>query len=156
MAKDEEKNNEEMLKAIEAVNKRAGFDVPTAFAALNTMKVYVESKINNFPLFERQVDMGTISNVFVSATGGRFDGTTLAMLVETCVCYGYWLKSTGLSMLRTGFVRDGIRDFVDSDSKMLVEEKVKRKEAIERGFAAIDAARTKTEAGIKLHKAVKK
>ena len=157
MAKEEvnaTKSPADIQEAIKKVNEAAGYDVPLAFAALNAA-VINEQTTFDFGLFAGRADIATMADIVVRGRGNKIDSNTLAMLMETAMAYGWHWATESESMLRSDKVQKEIAEFVDTNQKLTVAEKVERKDGLERGFAAIRKAVEKTESRMKLQKAIK-
>ena len=157
MAKEEvnaTKSPADIQEAIKKVNEAAGYDVPLAFAALNAA-VINEQTTFDFGLFAGRADIATMADIVVRGRGNKIDSNTLAMLMETAMAYGWHWATESESMLRSDKVQKEIAEFVDTNQKLTVAEKVERKDGLERGFAAIRKAVEKTEGRMKLQKAIK-
>ena len=82
------KKMEAAKAALEKANKEAGYDVPLAFAALNTVIINAQMRMD-FPRFERETAAATIADVVVRAYGGKLDVNAIGTIVEAGIAYGW-------------------------------------------------------------------
>lgn len=134
---------------IEEVNKGARYDVARAFGALNAALVSEEATMD-FEMFKCRVDMATMADVVVFGCGGRINSNTVAMLMNVALAYGWHWATEGESLVRGKKVRENIEEFLNSNSSLTVNERLKRKRAMEQGFEALAMAVEKIEAKMKI------
>ena len=140
VAKDELKEKDAAMRAaVEKANKEAGYDIAMAFAALNAVTIHGQSK-EKMPLFASQCDLTAAVDVMMRGFGGNLGDNWLTALLNFAVAYGYYYAETGESLVRSEEVRDSLLSFVDNNPKLLVDERVKRKDAVVRGWDALGKA----------------
>ena len=140
MAKDEMKVKEAEVKAaIEKANKEAGYDIAMAFAALNAVTIQGQTE-EDMPLFLSQCDLTAAVDVMMRGFGGKLGDNWLTGLMNFAVAYGYHYAKTGESLVRSEDVRDELVAYIDGNEKMLIEEKARRKDAVLKGWKALQEA----------------
>ena len=149
------KKMEAAKAALEKANKEAGYDVPLAFAALNTVIINAQMRMD-FPRFERETAAATIADVVVRAYGGKLDVNAIGTIVEAGIAYGWHRAMFGENPFSSGRVLDQLIEFINKNEKMTIEEKMTKKEGMNQGYIALQNAVKKTESVAKLHRAIKK
>lgn len=140
--------------AIEKMNKEAGYDVPLAYATLIAIGLNVQ-KNEKMQIPETQADLSAMADIALRYNGG-LNNQTLSNLISLAVAYGWHYATKGESMLRSNGIRKDLENFIDSDSKLLVERKVERKKALALGCKAINDAYMRIMERISLKKNEKK
>jgi len=142
-------------EAVEAMNKKVGYDVPLCYATLNTIVINEETDMN-IPLIEKRTAMAVIAEVIVNSHGGRLTLDVVADIMQAAIAYGWHWAIEGRSLLRSESVQTEIMDYLrDRADKMPLTEYTKRKEGLERGFAELAKVVEKVEKGMKLQAAMK-
>ena len=142
--------------AVERANKEAGYDVPLAWAALNAEVIDKQKEMAVMPMFETRVDVTAVTDIAVRANGGRMDENVLSFLMNFAMAYGWHWARQGESLVRSEAIKKELLAFIDGNERMLVEEKVKRKEAIGKGIEAIAGAMERASARLKIKVAMKR
>lgn len=157
MAKEETKGQQAAMQAaVEKANAEAGYDIPVAFAALNSIIINEQTDMGGVPLFESQVDMTAAADIILRATGGTLTADGLSVLLNFGVAYGWHRCSQDESLLRSESVWQELAEYIDKDQRLLVAVKADRKKGLEQGREALAAAVKKSEERMKVRKAVGK
>lgn len=144
-----------MAAALEKANKEAGYDIPLAFAALNTVIINEQVRCE-IPMFERQVDASAVADVVLRANDNKLDVKAIGMLIEFGMVYGWHRALHGESILKSGDVLNQLMEFIDKSDKLTIEEKVQRKKGINLGYIALQNAVKKVEGVAKLQRELKR
>ena len=143
-------------EAVEAMNKKVGYDVPLCYATLNTIVINEETDMGEIPLIEKRTAMAVIAEVIANTHGGRLTLDAVADIMQACIAYGWHWAREDESMLRSESVRKEIMDYLrDRADKMPLTEYTKRKEGLERGFEELRKVVEKVEHGIRLQRQMK-
>jgi len=138
-------------EAVEAMNKKVGYDVPLCYATLNTIVINEETDMGEIPLIEKRTAMAVIAEVIANTHGGRLTLDAVADIMQACIAYGWHWAREGESLLRSESVRTEIMDYLrDRMPQMPLGEYTRRKEGLERGFAELRKVVEKVEHGIRL------
>ena len=129
----------EVKAAIEKANKEAGYDIAMAFAALNAVTIQGQTE-EDMPLFLSQCDLTAAVDVMMRGFGGKLGDNWLTGLMNFAVAYGWHYAKTGESLVRSEDVRDKLVAYIDGNEKMLIEEKARRKDAVLKGWKALQEA----------------
>ena len=129
----------EVKAAIEKANKEAGYDIVMAFAALNAVTIQGQTE-EDMPLFLSQCDLTAAVDVMMRGFGGKLGDNWLTGLMNFAVAYGWHYAKTGESLVRSEDVRDELVAYIDGNEKMLIEEKARRKDAVLKGWKALQEA----------------
>lgn len=142
-------------EAVEAMNKKVGYDVPLCYATLNTIVINEETDMN-IPLIEKRTAMAVIAEVIANSHGGRLTLDVVADIMQAAIAYGWHWAIEGRSLLRSESVQTEIMDYLrDRMPQMPLTEYTKRKDGLERGFAELRKVVEKVEKGMKLQAAMK-
>jgi hypothetical protein len=143
-------------EAVEAMNKKVGYDVPLCYATLNTIVVNEETDMGEIPLIEKRTAMAVIAEVIANTHGGRLTLDAVADIMQACIAYGWHWAREGESMLRSESVRTEIMDYLrDRMPQMPLDEYTRRKEGLERGFEELRKVVEKVEKGMRLQAQMK-
>lgn len=143
-------------EAVEAMNKKVGYNIPLCFATLNTIVINEEKDMGEIPLIEKQTAMAVIAEVIANTRGGRLTLDAVADIMQACIAYGWHWAREGESLLRSESVQTEIMDYLrDRMPQMPLTEYTKRKEGLERGFAELRKVVEKVEHGIRLQRQMK-
>ena len=147
---------EKQSKAVEEMNARVGYDVPLCFATLNTIVINEETDMGEIPLIEKRTAMAVVCEVIANAHGGVVTLDAVADICQAMIAYGWHWAREGESMLRSESVRKEIMDYLrDRMTKMPIDEYIRRKEGLERGFAELAKVVEKVEKGMRLQAQMK-
>jgi type IV secretory pathway ATPase VirB11/archaellum biosynthesis ATPase len=143
-------------EAVEAMNKKVGYDVPLCYATLNTIVINEETDMGEIPLIEKRTAMAVIAEVIANMHGGRLTLDAVADIMQSAIAYGWHWAREGESMLRSESVRTEIMDYLrDRMPQMPLDEYTRRKEGLERGFEELRKVVEKVEHGIRLQRQLK-
>ena len=143
-------------EAVEAMNKKVGYDVPLCYATLNTIVINEETDMGEIPLIEKRTAMAVIAEVIANTHGGRLTLDAVADIMQACIAYGWHWAREGESLLRSESVRTEIMDYLrDRMPQMPLDEYTRRKEGLERGFEELRKVVEKVEHGIRLQRQMK-
>lgn len=143
--KQQQQGSADVQDVLERINREAGYDVATAFAALNAAVINEQSTFD-FGMFEAKTDVAAVFDIVVKGRGGRLDALTMSMLMDAAVAYGWHWARSGESLLRSDEVRGCLKEFVEGNPGLTIVEKADRKRGLELGFRAIgDAVRRADE-----------
>lgn len=149
---DQQKKQQE---AVEAMNKKVGYDIPLCYATLNTVVINEETDMD-IPLIEKRTAMAVIAEVIANTHGGVLTLDAVADIMQASIAYGWHWAREGESMLRSESVRTEIMDYLrDRMPQMPLDEYTRRKEGLERGFAELRKVVEKVEHGIRLQRQMK-
>lgn len=149
---EQEQKAKAAAEAVAEMNKKVGFDVPLAYAALNAVVINEQTDMGEIPMFEHRCDIAALVEIIAFGHGGTLTLDAVADVCNACVAYGWHWAREGKSLLRDAAVESEIGDYVDARRDMLVEAKAQRKDALRRGFEAIGKAVAKAEKNIKLQR----
>lgn len=137
MTKEEVKMNEAAVRAAkERADKAAGYDIALAYSTLNSLRVNEQLRMD-IPLAQVQTDVLAIADIVNRATCGTVDGNALSLLMEVCIAYGWHWCNMGESLLRSKSVLDELLAFCDGRKDVLIDERLRQKEAVTRGLMAV-------------------
>ena len=141
---------------MDEMNARVSYDVPLCFATLNTIVINEETDMGEIPLIEKRTAMAVIAEVIANAHGGVVTLDAVADICQAMIAYGWHWAREGESMLRSESVRKEIMDYLrDRMTKIPIDEYIRRKEGLERGFAELAKVVEKVEKGIRLQRQLK-
>lgn len=157
MAKDKKNEGKAaaMAAALEKANREAGYDIPLAFAALNAITIQGQRE-QLIPQFESQCDFGAVIDVVMRANGCTLNEDELVLLLNFAIAYGWHYAKEGASLLRSEAVKEKLLAFVDANEKIPIVEKGQRKEAIGKGYKAMENAIERSTGRLKLQRELKK
>ena len=157
MAKEEMKEGKAaaMAAAFAKANKEAGYDIALAYSTLNSLRVNEQLRMD-IPLADVQTDVLAIADIVNRATGGVIDGNALALLMEVCIAYGWHWCNMGESLLRSKSVLDELLAFCDGRTGVLIDERLRQKEAVTRGLMAVSECVAKQKKVLSLQREMKR
>jgi len=108
----EKTNQQKQQEAVEAMNKKVGYDVPLCYATLNTIVINEEKDMGEIPLIEKRTAMAVIAEVIANTHGGRLTLDAVADIMQACIAYGWHWAREGESLLRSEYIEARLKEFL--------------------------------------------